>query len=258
MNPWQVARQMKFKLAAATWPTGGSAVFSQVAVVSAAFDSLFEYRTPWCAIKPSGSPVDAEEPDLVAEGFEVLIAVAIHGDAVGQNATIGANRTGGQSVSEGRGLLEVEEESKRVIRQMADADGVHMVLSSSSDAGGDVNEQKEPMAVRRTYNVTAHCTTQRYYHPPRCLVIAGGVLTWALPPTRFDTRRMVVRRASGATPPATATSGTDVPVAALATTVTDNPGAGTWSYAIFMAYDETGSGTDERFSEQEVGTTRTV
>ena len=41
MNPWQAARQIRWLLAAATWPdAGGQLVFSQVAVMGAAFRGL--------------------------------------------------------------------------------------------------------------------------------------------------------------------------------------------------------------------------
>jgi hypothetical protein len=64
---------------------------------------------------------------------------------------------------------------------------------------------------------------------------------------RFDRRQMVLRR--GATLPASATAGTGVTLSGdLATSVVDTPGAGTWYYALFAAYDEYGSASNERYS----------
>lgn len=49
---------------------------------------------------------------------------------------------------------------------------------------------------------------------------------------------MVLRRASGSTPPETVEDGTGVTLGgALATSVVDSPGFGTWSYALFAGYD---------------------
>lgn len=87
----------------------------------------------------------------------------------------------------------------------------------------------------------------RFYHPPRLFKATGGggqvSLTWALPPDRFDRLKVVLRRASGATAPTSATDGTGVTLSGdLATSVTDSGlSAGTYSYAIFGGYDETNS-----------------
>lgn len=82
---------------------------------------------------------------------------------------------------------------------------------------------------------------------------AGVKLTWTPAPDRYDFRRYVCRRASGSTAPTSATGGTGVTITneTVRTTsyLTDNPGNGTWSYSLFVAYDETGSGSDERYSE---------
>ena len=78
-------------------------------------------------------------------------------------------------------------------------------------------------------------------------------LAWVPVPDRYDFRRYVCRRISGATPTTSPTGGTDVPIPGATTRTTarlvDSPGSGTWSYSLFVAYDEYGSGTDERWSE---------
>ncbi len=83
--------------------------------------------------------------------------------------------------------------------------------------------------------------------------VAGGTvnLSWALPATRFDTRRVMLRRESGAViGDFTPTTGTEVTLSGdLATSEADVPGAGTFTYALFFVYDEFGTSTDERFSE---------
>ena len=58
----------------------------------------------------------------------------------------------------------------------------------------------------KLYNMVIDCTDEPYYHPPiRLLAVdAGGgdvTLTWQDPPTRFDSRALIIRRAAGAVPP---------------------------------------------------------
>jgi hypothetical protein len=83
--------------------------------------------------------------------------------------------------------------------------------------------------------------------------IPGGgstVLTWNLPPARYDRNALILRRAAGTTPPASTTAGTGIAVGALVTTLLNTPGVGTFSYSLFMGYDELNSTptTSDRFS----------
>lgn len=79
-----------------------------------------------------------------------------------------------------------------------------------------------------------------YYAPATgfAAVDSGGgaaALSWTNPSGAVA---MVVRRASGATAPATVEDGTGVTLSgALAESVSDSPGAGTWSYAVFAGHD---------------------
>jgi hypothetical protein len=265
VNPWQIAKQLRFKLAARTWSdVGGLTVFGSVVVTTGDIPAVLgNFRSPSCAIKIGSATADPEQQKLITQTFDVLIAVALHGDPVGQAALVGHGRTLGQTASQGRGILEVEKELKAVVFSMTDQDGVRMILSTTTDAGVVAADADKPFAVGRIYSLEAKCCTDEYYHPPKRLVATGGAgsvtLSWALPPTRFDTLRVVLRRAAGATAPTSATAGTGVTLSGpLATTVVDTVAAGAYSYAIFMAYDETGNGNAERYSEQEVGTTRTA
>ena len=84
-------------------------------------------------------------------------------------------------------------------------------------------------------------------------------LTWANPPSRYDLRRVRLRRAAGSTPPASISAGSEVTLAAdLSTSVVDAVAAGTYSYTLFGCYDETNSppSADQRFSDVEVGAYR--
>ena len=112
----------------------------------------------------------------------------------------------------------------------------------------------------RKHSIKVLGTEARYYDPARFLVGtgAGGSvgLTWKLPPTRYDSLVPVVRYASGATAPTSATAGTGVTgLTSSSVSATVTLAAGTYSFAVFMSYDELGTGTADRWSSAELGTT---
>lgn len=268
MNPWQLAKQFRFLLAARLWQeTGGTTVFGSVTVTNAPTASaVSSLICPFVFIRIGAASADEERPGYLHQVFNLDLCTSLSGDQYGENALIGANRNAGSvAVSDGRGLLEVEEELLGVVRQVQETSGVKIIASHRSDV--DVVGVSDMMEVlTRTYTITADCTDQRYYHPPMNLTATatggGNVnLAWTLPPNRYDRYRVILRRAAGSTPPASATAGTGITLSGnLATSVTDSPGAGTFSYAIFASYDETAAtpAADQRFSSQETGTTRTV
>lgn len=259
MNAWQISKELKSRLESDTWP-GGVAVFGGVRVVGASFDDVFRnFRTPAIAIKIGPSVADDNAQGFLEQRIDILLIVAVAGDEIGENAVTGGNRTSGQTASHGRGLLEVEEEIKSTVRAMI-SDGFRLSLVAETDSEGVVLEGV-PFAIHRTYTVLCRCTADRFYHPPRNLVapVAGPSvsLSWLLPPPRYDLREIVVRRAAGSVPPPGPTSGTGIVLAGLLdTAVVDAPGAGMFSYSVFAGYDETGSGTNERFSDLVTGSFR--
>ena len=107
-------------------------------------------------------------------------------------------------------------------------------------------------------------TLRKLYPPVSNLIITvpsigtENDLSWTLPLPRYDTYKVIVRKAAGTTPPAGPTDGTDVPLGSLlATSVVDPIIFGsTTSYSVFMAYDETHSPTStaERYSDAVSGT----
>lgn len=263
MNPWQVVKNLRYRIGARKWPdAGGGTVIPSVKIVPAAFDVLFQaaVRKPVLGIKPGPAVPDPETRGFMDQRIDLLLVVDVVGDDLGEPAMVGAGRPGGAIQSQARGILEVEEELKREIRSLV-AEGFRLTVLDDGDSDA-LEDQNGHYLAYRTYTVLARCTEDRYYHPPRNLVATGGVgsvaLTWVLPPDRYDRRSVVLRRAAGATPPASATAGVGVAlVGFLPTSVVDAGLApGTYSYAIFGGYDETGSATNQRFSAQETGTTR--
>ncbi len=90
----------------------------------------------------------------------------------------------------------------------------------------------------------ANGTTAARFHPCPRFKATGGVgsvaLSWTLPPARFDRLKIVLVRKSGSSAPSSVTDGTVVTLSGdLATSKTDTLAAGTYSYSIFAAYDET-------------------
>jgi hypothetical protein len=191
-------------------------------------------------------------------------------DDHGEAALIGWTRaaTQGQGKSTGRAADEV---AGRLIEAIFTARG------STIDSTHAIQARVIPVdrliavdgmqVVARPFELEVYnATVARRYHVPKKLRATGGVgqvsLTWSLPPTRFDTLSVILRRAAGATAPATVTDGTGVTLAsALATSVTDSGlAAGTYSYSLFAAYDETTATptTADRYSSPATATSVTV
>ena len=241
MNRWQHARQIKHLLSAAVWPDS-ELVFGFLAI-SAGLNDFPSRRGnifPAVVISPGSGSNDPSDPRIHSLSWNLWLMTRNQGDGFGEAALVGANRTGG---SLGRGLLEVEEQLQVTLEEIGDETGLSMVLYASSSADSIVHEDYDTIALN-SFAFSSKATTRRFYHPPTRLAATtpgGGVaaLTWRLPPDRFDRLELVLRRAAGATPPATATSGTGVTLSGpLAVSVSDTPGVGTFSYSLFALYDE--------------------
>lgn len=262
MNMWQLLRQAQYVLRARAWTGGATKVFaSQSVLVSLARpQDLAGARLPAVILRPlSGSPDPRhrQQPGLLQRSFAATLVTGVMGDIFGEAPIVGSHRAA-LTQSEGRGHLEVEEELLQTLGDLGAAGGVTIRLMTSSVPEP---QQVEGLGhvVSTAYAFEAFVLRDRYYPGATQFLAtrAGGNvgLSWALPPDRFDRLSVILRRAAGATPPATATAGTGVTLSGdLATTVTDSPGAGTFSYSLFAAYDETGSGTPERYSSAETHT----
>lgn len=274
MNTWQVCRQIKKLLEDRKWE-GNAAydpVFGAVRIgIPENEKALTSLRVPFALIRPQSGVVDSdasEEGNLIEQSIEILIAAMNEADNLGESSLIGANRSGGQGDSRGRGILEIEEEMFEAVSLLNGIDGVEIMYRAASITDASLDQNRK-LIVFRGYLFEALLTTKRFYHPPTRLAAVddgGGdtTLSWRLPPDRYDFNSsdprggLVLRRASGSTPPASETAGTGVSIASFATGVTDSPGPGTFSYSIFAGYDETGSGTNERFSSADARAQVTV
>jgi hypothetical protein len=247
MNTWQVTRQIKHLIEQQVWDGGAKPVFGSVHVSVAPNERYFDkLRFPLAIIRPGSANVDpshGEEFELIEQQIGVTVIVANANDAIGEATLIGANRSGGSTESKGRGLLEIEEELFDAVARLSAEDGVRIVNRGRSAVAVTIDADIGYIAARE-YTFISTVTSNRSYHPAsrfRFTDLGGGSasLTWTLPPDRYDRYRVVLRRASGSTPPSTPTSGTDVVLGGpLDTSVTDAPGAGTYSYSLFVWYDE--------------------
>lgn len=256
MNPWQLTQQIVwlFNKSNCTWADSpGDPVFGRVGVTPLD-PSFFDLDTsnPTLLVRPGATENNPEHPEIIERAaWEVGILGAVGTDQGGSASTVGGNRASLGS-SQGRGVLEIEPIVLARLRDGTMGLGPRLIARGIDRASGfDV----PGLVTLRVYEVVATRPLQSapYYQPvTRLLATSPGAgsatLTWRLPqvmggtnsPTplyRWDLVGLTVRRASGSTAPASPTAGTGVPVVGLASTVTDSPGAGMWSYAVFATYD---------------------
>lgn len=157
MNEHTLMNSLKTELVAQTWTGSSNVVFpsGSVAVVPdldlAMEAALKTMRTPFALMKLEESTSDPdydEDPNFVRLGVKVRLAVTIPGDAVGENAVMGANKTGGSTKSEGRGLLELEQELHNAIGKVNAKESIVLQCRQKGATGGAVVEGKLNTAFR--------------------------------------------------------------------------------------------------------------
>ncbi len=272
MNTWQLCNEIRNVLRDLVWTGSSNAVFgneSVVVTVAPEGEAGAALRYPAVLIRPLDAAPDPEHsqlPDLIRQRLGLRILVAVAGDALGEVPLIGGfwnAGTAGAIQTDGRGLLELEEELYNAIEYLSSDDGIEVQFMAAG-ASQAVLLEDLGYVVYRDYEFEAWVTASRDYPPARELLgtgsTSGVALTWVNPPTgRYDFRRMRLRRLSGSVPP-TSSTGTALTLSSdTATSHTDTPGSGTFSYALFAAYDDRQDppATDREFSEA-VSTTETV
>lgn len=256
MDLWQVCNQLKYLLEARKWEdnAANSKVFSAVFVTFAPDDSVIaEKRVPAAIIVPQNAIPDVDEPGLLIQNIDIRILNMVRGDSVGQDSLLGSNRTATSSA--GKGLLEIETELMAILEQLDSNSGITIVETFQNS--GIMSEISESgYMVSKTYSIRVYCTNKRQYNAPTRLVATGGAgqvsLSWQLPVDRFDRKKVVLRRASGSTPPETVTDGTNVTLGSDLATSVINTGlsAGTYSYSLFSGYTEYGGATPNKYSDR--------
>lgn len=270
LNRWQCAKQIEYLLKSLTWPDSPSeSVFGTRVAVTAqrsghvgglagatvppAEAFLSERTGPFAIVRAADSVPQGRGPEIAR--FSVEAFVRGLGTTQMRNSVVGGSRgASGAGSSTGRGALELEEVVRSRFNWVTASDyGIQArVVAASTVRAFEAQPEWSVIPLElEVHNVVA----DRYYDPPYRLLATGGsgqvVLAWSLPPDRFDRLSVILRRAAGATAPTTVAGGTGVTLAsALATTKTDTVAAGTYSYSLFAAYDETNSTptTADRYS----------
>ena len=144
MNVTTLLAAIKTRLIAQTWTGGGSVVFPTGSVaITRAIDNhaLAAMRTPICLVMPASAqsdPMYNEEPDLIILTVNIRIITAIPGDAVGENPLQGANKTGGTTASEGRGIFEIEQELYNAVGKLNANEGLTIQYRQMGAAGAEM------------------------------------------------------------------------------------------------------------------------
>jgi hypothetical protein len=264
-----MAKQVREVLRTAVWSDSpGALVLGDSVYITAGVreDDDLPVRMPFALVNLGPTTADPDDPNLLSQEIVVVLAVQVLGDPLGECSLVGgpgadSNRFG---YSDGRGLLEMEAVLLASVGRLTGADGATIEVSLGS-APAPERLGDDTHLVHRQYVLRATCTRAEEWPAPSELVVGVGTagqmdITWALAPDRYGRRKTVVRYAASSTPPASASAGTPVTVATETTTSATVSGLapGTYSVAIFTPYTETGSDSDERYSSQVTGTTRTV
>lgn len=258
MNTWQVVQQLKKLLTDQKWPGGvadDTVVFGGVHITPAPKERAFDkFQFPVALINPTDATVDpqhGEETNLIDQRIEITVIQSQAGDfaAMGETTLIGSHRTSDEN-SDGRGLLEIEEELFRAVGLLSAINGVRIVHRASSFVTPILDEDL-PFIILRDYLFECLTSTERSYIEPDRLagtVLGGGAvdLTWLNPPDRYDLFKVELWRKPGTSAPTAPGDGTEVPLGGdLVEAVSDTgiaPGDTSWSlFAWYDDYSETPS-----------------
>jgi len=159
---------IKSEIIAQTWTGSANVVFptGSVAVVpsieTAMGSAVRSMRPPICLIELSSADSDPEhdeEPDWLRLNVRVRVVTVGPGDVVGEKPLIGANKSGGATKSEGRGLLEVEQELYNAIGKLNALESVTLQFRKKGDVGtGFADEAFSLFVAFRDYTFEAWVT----------------------------------------------------------------------------------------------------
>lgn len=258
MNEWQVSKQLKYLLAKQKWPDAGSGfIWSNRVVISNGMpvDQYNMLGSPALLVGVNDNQADPQSPGYRKQTFTLTYWCQVAGDPRGENAMIGANRTGGALTSSGRGILEYTEEVSRTLRQIQETLGVKIIAKHTSDVGTGIVPGLGYVAMRQSL-VEAKCSDLRYYHPPLRVSLLGACgqvnIQWTDPPDRFDGvgQLIYIRYKAGTSAPTSITDGiAGTTQARGVNTALVTTGAGTWSFSVFAGYTDSGAAPVERYSE---------
>lgn len=257
MNSWQMAQQIKAELQAITWPGGGQeVVFGQNGVIVHAgtlSEDEHPRAFPFALVSIGAGAPDPDAPDLIEQQFDIVTAVRVRGDHMGEHAVIGGARPDIGS-SSGAGSSEVAERVRAALQGLTRYDGAAMIVSGTGVAQTQVMQDKAHVAYEG-YTVTAQCTSQPFHTAPQVLKRVANTFTWdaTAAQQRFDFLHFVLGYVVGDTP---ADSPLDAGWTTIATTtygMANATVAGGRTYQVFAAYDPRGTAAAAYYSAAERG-----
>lgn len=246
MNPWQLAQQLKHELGEATWPEGlGEVVFGPASVIVHAGGPIDESahppRFPFVLITIGSGVPDGDDPELLEQSFELVVAAEVAGDDLGELAVIGGSRRD-YGTSTGAGVAEVAARVRATVGSLTAYDGAAIIVSASGTGGGGSIGQGKHLAFDG-FDVRALCTDSPSYRAPEQFKVVGDTWSWAGEwcARRFDFSFFRIGYVSGSTP------SLDVTLADLDAVIYDGEGqqvsyppvAGR-VYYLFAVYDSHG------------------
>ncbi len=243
MNDWQVALQIQHIVKTLDWPNADSLFRSDSVIITpvSGAEVLKFHLVPMCLIGISNaSPIGHRQEEIIEQGFDLVIIVAVGGDKSGQSSVVGKDR--GTTGATGRGLLEYGDVLKTGIAFMTKTQGIEFSFIGASDT--TISRLGNAGSVMsRNYSFVGRLTQQKTYDEGSAFrqTESGGTvtLTWAAFPNRFDREKFRVFR--NTVEITTVGQGGNVELTLsgdFAVTVADSPGSGTFFYALFLVYNE--------------------
>ena len=158
MNESALLAAVQDELEAQTWTGSSNVVFGtgSVLIVPDLAQGLkwaleSGVRTPLALIHPAAAESDPEfneEPDFIRFSFPVLLATLVPGGAVGEEAVMGANKTGGSTASEGRGIVEVSQEFYNAVGKLNALEAVTLQVRQVAEQGAAFKEPQSWIVYR--------------------------------------------------------------------------------------------------------------
>lgn len=262
MTIYQALRQLEYLADALTWPTSSKRIFANESVVYSALPwrMLMQHlRWPWCVFSLISATNHPETQGIVNVTFRAAIGAKQENDRYGRMVLTGGRQAATTEDSDNKGLLQLKTKLTNELSQLTQANGILFgVRETAMGVGGGEVENQPAAVIEVDYQAIVW---DGAHHYPDVYNLAGAQdgsdvdLTWSEdPPARFDrisTDGIIVCRKTGSNPtgPTDGALGT-VDIGAKEYTDTA-PGAGTYYYGVFAAYDETNEtpATAESYSD---------
>lgn len=243
MDIWQCLRQVKWKLEKLTWSDSPQEkIFSQVVISDVPIRNLIGLiRHPFAVVHSANTNSEAENPLKQSISFDIDIFTENQNDRYGESVLVGAitDVTSGSSL--GKGIAQLDRAVKSLLATLSKEDGFRYWNSIKSSRGDGMIQNDVAWATRTISFSGGIYQSESYTNPSAIALTQNGNdvnITWVDAPQRFDTFNYIIRRKSGSNPTGPS-DGIAVGTTAIGVqSITDTaPGAGTWYYGIFAAYD---------------------